>query len=122
MKFVFAINPVPKPRMTQRDRWKKRHIVLEYYRFKDELNILAKKNNFKIPDSGMSLTFRVAVPESASKKKKKAMIGTPHQQRPDLDNFIKAFLDCLCEEDSSIWEFRAEKLWDEEGSIEVTVD
>ncbi|HHE6457291.1 TPA: RusA family crossover junction endodeoxyribonuclease, partial [Proteus mirabilis] len=32
---VFNIEPVPKPRMTQADKWKKRPPVLKYFAFKD---------------------------------------------------------------------------------------
>lgn len=47
------------------------------------------------------------------------MVGKPHQQRPDKDNFEKAFLDAVCEEDSHIWDGRETKLWSEEGAIQI---
>ena len=36
---VYPITPVPKPRMTRRDRWAKRPCVLRYWAFKDEVRL-----------------------------------------------------------------------------------
>ena len=36
--YQFNVNPVAKPRMTQRDKWKKRPVVDKYYAYKDEMN------------------------------------------------------------------------------------
>lgn len=47
------------------------------------------------------------------------MDGTPHQQRPDIDNYAKAFLDALCEDDSYVYDLRAEKYWGRQASITV---
>ena len=55
--------------------------------------------------------------KSWSKKKKKAMLGKPHQQIPDLDNYLKAFLDALCKNDSFVHEVHAKKLWANKGAI-----
>lgn len=44
---VFNIEPVPKPRMTQADKWKKRPPVLKYFAFKDEV----KLNKITLPES-----------------------------------------------------------------------
>lgn len=38
---VFDICPLPKPRMTQRDRWAKRPAVLRYRAFCDEVRLRA---------------------------------------------------------------------------------
>ena len=34
---IYYINPVSKPRMTQRDVWKKRPVVVKYHAFCDEM-------------------------------------------------------------------------------------
>jgi len=44
---IYNINPVPKPRMTQSDKWKKRPPVLRYFAFKDECRI----HDVEIPES-----------------------------------------------------------------------
>jgi len=43
----------------------------------------------------MNCTFTIEIPKSFSKKKKRELLGTPHIKRPDLDNFIKFYLDLL---------------------------
>ena len=47
------------------------------------------------------------------------MEGKPHQQRPDVDNYAKAFLDALCEDDSHVYSLKAEKYWSRTACIEV---
>ena len=60
------------------------------------------------------IEFHVQMPQSWSKKKKAEMIGKPHQQRPDLDNYLKAWKDSVYEEDAIVWRVKASKLWTEE--------
>jgi Holliday junction resolvase RusA-like endonuclease len=58
------------------------------------------------------------MPNSWSKKKKAEFNGKPHQQKPDLDNLIKAFKDALCEDDSYVHTYeRMRKIWGEEDYI-----
>jgi len=60
------------------------------------------------------------MPQSWSKKKRAEMRGKPHQQRPDLDNLIKAFKDALCEDDSHVHTyFEMKKIWGDVGQILV---
>jgi len=50
------------------------------------------------------------------------MILSPHQQKPDIDNYIKALLDAFFQYqggDHTVYEVQAKKLWDIEGKIEV---
>jgi Holliday junction resolvase RusA-like endonuclease len=49
------------------------------------------------------------------------MIGTPHRQKPDIDNLWKAVTDTLWSEDSGIAFCYADKFWSLKGSIEVNV-
>ena len=115
---VFNINPMPKPRMVKSDAWKKRPIVLKYWAYKDELNLY--NNDFEIKN-GMSYQFVIKMPNTWPKKKKAAMDGQPHIQRPDLDNLIKALWDCLMPEDSHIWKVCSiEKVWGYVGYIKIT--
>lgn len=48
------------------------------------------------------------------------MDGLPHQQRPDLDNLVKAVLDAFFEEDKQIYEIRGAKFWKVKGSILIS--
>lgn len=113
---ILNITPVPKPRMTRADRWKKRPIVLSYWTFKNELVLKANKAGLELGDE-LNVIFVMPFPESWSEKKKKSLEGMPHQQRPDLDNLCKAAQDCLLKEDSHIHKIVASKIWGREGKI-----
>lgn len=104
--------------MNKSDAWKKRPVVLRYFKFKDELRYEAKKNGFQ-PSDQMALTFYIPVSQSWSKKKKEEMNGQPHRLKPDLDNLDKAFKDALIPEDCTIWHGVQKKFWttDETGWI-----
>lgn len=114
---IYYINPVSKPRMTQRDVWKKRPVVVKYHAFCDEM----RASRFTLPESGAHLTFVIPMPKSWSKKKRIEMNGKPHQQRPDVDNLIKAVMDAIFDEDCRVWNISASKLWGEQGKIGVTL-
>lgn len=111
---IYPIAPNTKPRMTQRDKWKKRPCVLQYHAFKDEVRL----RKVKVPERH-HVIFVVPMPGSWSKKKKAEMDGKPHQKRPDADNFWKALLDAVFEEDSHIWDARVTKVWGYEGQIKI---
>lgn len=111
----YEITPVPKPRQTQSDKWKKRPCVLKYRSFADEVRRL--KINIK---PGDAITFFIPMPKSWSAKKKKEMNLTPHETTPDIDNFLKAILDACHKDDSHIhWLGELFKLWAYSGSIIV---
>lgn len=113
---IFKVTPVPKPRMTQRDRWDPKKRVLDYFEYKDELRWQA--GDFELPESGYHVIFVLPMPRSWSAKKKTAMDGKPHQQTPDKDNLEKALLDALCNNgDSYVWDGRPTKVWGYEGMI-----
>jgi Holliday junction resolvase RusA-like endonuclease len=111
----YIITPVGKPRMTRSDKWKQRPPVIRYRMFCDE----ARLHEIRVPESGAHITFVLPMPQSWSKKKRVAMDGQPHQQKPDLDNLTKSLLDALFEDDSHIWDTRTSKLWGETGMIVI---
>lgn len=116
---IFPVIPMGKPRMTQRDRWKKRPAVLRYHAFKDQLR--ACLVNFPhlraLLESGtvhhLSWTAYFPLPDSWSKKKKAALAGSLHRAKPDRDNIDKAILDALFTDDSGIAAGQIEKRWDD---------
>ena len=115
----YPIEPVAKPRMTQSDKWKKRPSVLKYRAFCD----LCRLHKVELPECGAGITFYIPMPRSWPKKKKEAMNGQPHQQKPDLDNLLKSLLDALYSDDSGVWHLaEVEKLWAYEGSIVITTE
>ena len=98
---IVNIQPVAKPRMTRSDKCKKRPIVLKYWNFKDHLKAQAEQEKFILSDD-ITIRFEIEMPKSWSKKKKHKMLWSPHRQRPDIDNLVKAVLDSLAKEDSYI--------------------
>lgn len=111
---IIDITPVSKPRQTRADKWKQRPAVMRYRAFADELRL--KVGKYK-PGYHVSVVFIVPMPKSWSKKKKVEMNTKPHQQKPDIDNYVKAFLDALCEDDSHVYWLEAVKIWGYEGKI-----
>ena len=59
------------------------------------------------------------MPQSWSNKKRDEMRHKPHQQKPDIDNLIKAVLDALLEDDCAVWMVEACKVWSDKGGIEI---
>ncbi len=116
---VIFLDPVAKPRQTQSDKWKKRDSVVRYRNFADNLRFGCMQKKY-VPSNPLSIEFRIAMPKSWSKKKKDKYRGQPHQQKPDLDNLIKAFKDALLIDDSGIHTYgQMKKTWDDQGQIWV---
>jgi len=111
---TYPITPVAKPRMTRRDAWKKRPAVLKYHAFKDECRLrkVTLENYNRV-------TFVVPMPKSWSKKKKSVMECAPHEQTPDLDNFLKGLMDAVLDEDKHIHNLHVRKIWGHAGEIRI---
>ena len=122
------IPPCPKPRMTRADRWKKRQSVVKFFAFRDAVrqykdSDVVKRNMYLGPNlelESFDIQFHIPMPKSWSNKKKIEMKGKPHQQRPDLDNYLKAWKDSVYEEDAVVWRVKATKLWTD-GTGHITV-
>jgi Holliday junction resolvase RusA-like endonuclease len=95
---TYNVTPVPKPRQTQADKWKKRPAVLRYRAFADKARELGVT-----VQNGDEICFYLPMPASWSDKKRAKMTGEPHTQRPDLDNLAKSILDAVHEDDSHLW-------------------
>lgn len=117
-KRYLPVTPIGKPRMTRSDKWKKRPAVVRYHEYKDALREL---NLDELPPR-FDITFNIPMPTSWSKKKQAEMFGKPHQQRPDIDNLLKAFLDALCIDDSYVYDVSMRKRWSILGSMELIVE
>ena len=114
---ILQIDPCPKPRQTQADKWKKRPAVLRYRAFADVLRYLLPRD---FDFNGAGITFILPMPRSWSKIRKQTTAGTPHTQKPDLDNLLKALLDAHMGDDSGIHHLRyLEKIWGASGEIQI---
>lgn len=115
---IINIKPEPKPRMTRKDSWQKRPSVMRYWAFCNELRL--KVGNYKLP-AQVEIEFYIPVFKSYSKKKRKKLIGQPHQQTPDIDNYLKAVLDALTDDDSYIYDLRGIKFWCARGNEKIII-
>ena len=123
--YHFDLNPVAKPRMTQKDKWAKRTVVTRYYAYANLLRLQANLYGLEtLPSIVESLYFYIPMPKSWSKKKKEAMNGQIHMQTPDIDNYLKGFMDTLCKQDKHIALFKngLGKYWAIDGAIILTLN
>lgn len=110
--YSFDILPVPKPRMTQSDKWNERKPVTNYFAFKQELRLKANLKKFRI---GEQLNVIFYIPT-----KNMLLWGKPHrEQKPDGDNLLKAFIDAMTDQDHNIWDGHYRKYWSEKPRIDV---
>lgn len=112
---IYPIIPVPAPRMTKADVWKKRPCVLRYFAFKDKV----KELGIFVPECNSHITFVMPMTKGWSKKQKEGMNNKRHQYKPDIDNLLKALLDAIYEDDSHIYDLRITKIWGYEGQIKI---
>jgi Holliday junction resolvase RusA-like endonuclease len=112
-----------KPRMTQRDVWKKRPVVLRYRDYCDRIREAAPTRLKTLDVYAVNVVAHIAVPVSWSLKKKRRMDTAIHRTRPDWDNIGKAVCDALFKEDSGIADGRTQKFWCLEGEqcTEITI-
>jgi Holliday junction resolvase RusA-like endonuclease len=110
------ITPMGKPRMTQRDVWKKRDVVVRYRDFCDELNLRLPR--YELP-AELTISFGLPMPKSWSAKKRETMRMMPHDGKPDIDNLLKAFMDAFKTEDKHVYKVIATKYWSESGFISL---
>ena len=121
MEYEFLINPMGKPRMTQRDKWLNppRVPILKHRIAKQGMQTYALMNKCILQEK-FKITFVLAMPNSWSKKKKALMDGEAHRQKPDIDNLLKFVLDALLPEgDECVHEICAKKIWGYEGKITI---
>jgi Holliday junction resolvase RusA-like endonuclease len=100
-------NPIGKPRMTKRDKWKQRPCVMAYRAWADQARYRAYGKNTTVK----------AYFESG----KVHRVG-PHTVKADLDNVCKAVMDALFVNDQYVYRIQAEKLWCDAGKPRVEVE
>lgn len=115
IRFIVVGEPMGKPRMTRRDVWKKRPVVLRYHDYCDRIKEAAPNTVFKVDVYAVDVVAFIALPASWSKKKKDAHDGKIHRTKPDWDNIGKAVCDALFKEDSGIADGRTRKFWCRDG-------
>lgn len=123
------VDPMGKPRMTQKDKWARRPVVLRYWSFCDMIRLAARNvdgvNVQKEIEDAVIDHFLVEaimpMPENWSEKKKQEMEGQPHRVKPDLDNAHKGVQDALLKDDSGVASIEATKSWGRKGYLGITI-
>lgn len=116
-EFTAAVKPVGKPRMTRRDKFRQRPIVMRYREFAD--NLRAAVGELPPNPDIVLVTAFTTMPTSWSERKKVLYDGKPCRQKPDWDNIAKAVCDALFEDDSCIWLGLTAKYWCRAGQEKV---
>lgn len=111
---IYPIKGMAKPRMTGRDKWKGRTIVLKYHAFKDEVRIRRLRLDL---DHFYHVIFVLPMPKSWTAARKNSHDFMPMQNVPDKDNLEKALLDALYQQDKAAWDGRVTKVWGREACI-----
>ena len=123
LEFVCYGDPIGKPRMTRRDKWKKRTCVVAYREWCDRLREAAGIHRKVILTSATVLVVKAyfGLPQSWSARKKMGLIIKPHIQRPDCDNVLKAVADALFENDELVFSMSCEKAWQDSNGPRIHV-
>lgn len=117
MKYEIPIAPIGKPRMVKSDSWMKRPCVTRYWQFKDDLSHMCNQAGYK-QGNELYAIFRIPMPKSWSLSKKKLMCEQMHDQKFDIDNIIKAVLDCLLPSgDEKVHTVCVKKVWSDKPGI-----
>lgn len=113
---VFNITPIGAPRMTQKTKFASSSPrIARYYAFKDLLRLQVNIKKVKVTNS-LKINFYLPIPKGKLKQIKE---NQPHDQKPDIDNMCKAFLDTLYTEDKHVWHLDASKYYSNKPRIEV---
>jgi len=129
MKFVFNYKPEAK----QRPRFGakgKVHNPQKTQSLAYKWEAAAQKRS-QSPEIGLespicfSMRVYVPMPKSWSQKRKKELLGTPVTSKPDIDNYIKWYMDVLngiaYKDDRYVSQGYFEKVWDYEGRVEIGI-
>lgn len=121
--FIIYGKPVAKPRMTQRDKWKRRPCVVQYREFCDRARAAAGWNEKRIISVPTALSARVFVDLPVTKVKVRGRLpGAPCTGKPDWDNLGKSLGDALFHNDQMIWRGVVEKYWDDGQGARIEVE
>src|SRR3990167_5362123 len=124
--FTIKGEPMGKPRMTRRDKWKQRPCVLAYRSWADSARAAFGKTEKVVltQPTTLSIVAYFSIPASWSTYKKERAKNIPHTVKPDFDNCIKAVADALFHNDQMICDGWCRKLYDDGRGprIEVTCD
>ena len=120
--YLILGNPCGKPRMTRRDKWKKRACVMNYRSWADEARTIVfgnpmLKQRLSRPTK-VDIIASFEIPKSQQKKVKP---DDWHTVTPDADNLQKSVFDALFENDQMIVDVTCLKKWALVPSVSLTI-
>lgn len=109
----YQITPVPasRARVTKNGTYTPKR----YANFKSD----CRKIGMLVPSFMPILIFQIAMPRSWSQNKKAKMRHRIHQQKPDIDNLIKAVLDACLVDDALVGATLSISVWSAESAITI---
>lgn len=113
------LTPLGKPRMTQRNKWYKPPELVRYWAYANELKLRLPRYEL---GTELNIIFYLPMPPSWSKKKQAEKLGTYHDQKPDVDNLAKGFMDAMksdINDDKRVAVLYCKKYWSTKGAIEL---
>jgi len=120
MEINIIISGVPIPKLRPRFRRKGGVYDCQSKVMIEIANLMSLQVNIEKPIDypvKLSAVFFMPIPKSISKKKKSMINGTPHIKKPDIDNLLKFYCDCMVKsgniiiDDSVIAEIYATKIY-----------
>jgi Holliday junction resolvase RusA-like endonuclease len=119
--WVLPYAAVGKPRMTQRDKWAKREIVVNYHAWKDLVRLTMRDWPAAKDTWLVEIEARYKPPELWSQRKKRSLYGTPKRTKPDADNVAKAVMDTLWQNDEAVGDLLVRRRWWHETETVITI-
>lgn len=114
--------PAPgKPRMTQRDKWAKRPVVVAYRAWADGVRNIVRTIPPAARTVTISLVARYRVPASWSRIRRIDAIGERKRTKPDPDNIAKAVLDALWSQDAAVGDVTVQRFWAQRDQLEIEI-
>ena len=85
---------------------------MRYRGFCDELRLRFNLSGIQVTGQ-IGLRFYLPAPERVMRdvRMKRAFFPVVHQEKPDVDNLVKAVLDALLDEDKGVYEIHAQKYY-----------
>ena len=136
ISFLLPGRPIPKPRMTQRDKYEPSAAARRYWAWANELRLVARKivagGEFLQGPLSLSAMFYLPIPTGWNRKSRQAALEgrIGHIVRPDLKNLVAGLEDAcngvLWQDDSQIVEYGiVRKVYDAEphtGCVVQAID
>jgi Holliday junction resolvase RusA-like endonuclease len=91
--------PIGAPRMTQRDKWMKRPVVVRYNDWREAARLAMIAAGVKNAPDEIEVFAWLMMPKTWNAEKRAEHDGQfAKERKPDVDNILKAVLDCFGED------------------------